>query len=335
MQRSPLANCPSIASIARKRLAATRVLVIGDVMLDRYWFGDVRRISPEAPVPVVQVAERDERLGGAANVARNVVALGAQASLLGVIGDDDAGNHVGRLLQQAGICDCTRMRADAQTTVKLRVLGQRQQLLRIDFECERECAALDVDADRLASLVAAHDIVVLSDYAKGCLADPQALIAIARAAQRPVLVDPKGEDFSHYAHATMITPNLAELRLVVGRWRDEADLCARAQALRNALSLPALLLTRSADGMSLFDDAGIRNFPAQSKEVFDVSGAGDTVVAALAALSGAGLRQEPAIWLANRAAGIVVGKLGTATVDFNELFATVDIAELPEQGWLH
>lgn len=320
MQTSSRSIFPSLVSFSRERLAATRVLVVGDVMLDRYWFGEVTRISPEAPVPIVQVDEREERLGGAANVARNIAALGAQASLLGMIGDDDAGDRIGQLLRQAGIRDCTRARADAQTTVKLRVLGQRQQLLRIDFECRRELVALNVDAAWLANLIAEHDIVVLSDYAKGCLSDPQALIAAARSTQRPVLVDPKGEDFSAYANATMITPNLAELRLVVGRWSDEEDLCHRAQALRTSLSLSAVLLTRSAEGMTLFDEAGSRHFPAQAKEVFDVSGAGDTVIAVLAALTGAGMQQHVAISLANQAAGRVVGKLGTATAGFDELF---------------
>lgn len=323
MPHSPLSEFPpqDPVPVARERLAATRVLVIGDVMLDRYWFGDVSRISPEAPVPIVQVATREERLGGAANVARNIAALGAQVSLLGVVGDDDAGACVSRLLRQSGIGDFTCMRAGAQTIVKLRVLGQRQQLLRIDFECRREAAALEIDAMQLGSLMAAHDIVVLSDYAKGCLGDPQALITIARTQRCPVLVDPKGEDYSRYANANMVTPNLAELKLVLSRWKDEEDLHIRAQALRQSLSVPSLLLTRSAEGMTVFDDAGVRHFAAEAREVFDVSGAGDTVIAVLAALMGAGVRQDLAIALANRAAGIVVGKLGTATVDFDELFA--------------
>ena len=328
MQRSPLTTFSRNPSFARDRLASARVLVIGDVMLDRYWFGDVSRISPEAPVPVVQVAFREDRLGGAANVARNIAALGAQASLLGVIGDDDAGACVGRLLRQAAIRDCTRARTGAQTIVKLRVLGQRQQLLRIDFDGTPALTALDHDASQLANLIGEHDIVVLSDYAKGCLADPHALIAIARSQRRAVLVDPKVDDFSVYANAAMITPNLAELARVVGRWHDEEELAAKAQALRSALAIDALLLTRSSEGMTLFDANGSHHFAAQAKEVFDVSGAGDTVIAVLASLLACGLPQPQAIALANRAAGLVVGKLGTATVSCHELFSCSDISEL-------
>lgn len=328
MQRSLRSAFSSIPSFARDRLDAARVLVIGDVMLDRYWFGEVSRISPEAPVPIVQVGFREDRLGGAANVARNIASLGAQASLLGVIGDDDAGSCVRRLITQAAIRDCTCARAGGQTIVKLRVLGQRQQLLRIDFDGARELTALPLGAAELTALIGEHDIVVLSDYAKGCIADPQSLIAIARAQRRAILVDPKGEDFSVYANATMITPNLAEFRQVVGRWHDEQELAAKAQSLREALGIDALLLTRSSEGMTLFDQCGSRHFPAQAQEVFDVSGAGDTAIAVLASLLACGLQQQLAIRLANRAAGLVVGKLGTATVSFNELFSTGDIGEL-------
>ncbi len=298
------------------RLAQARVLVAGDVMLDRYWFGDVQRISPEAPVPVVQVVRSDDRLGGAANVARNIASLGSGAGLLGIVGDDDAGRRVHALLAEAGISDFVADNSDLPTIVKLRVLGRQQQLLRIDF-----------DPAPLRSLPAVCDValrgcqvLVLSDYAKGTLQDAAALIAAARERGLPVLVDPKGEDYHRYAGATLITPNRAELRQVVGRWRDEAELCNRAQSLRTSLQLAALLLTRSEEGMSLFDAGGVRHFAAQAREVFDVSGAGDTVIAVIAALLASGVELGHAVSVANRAAGMAVSKLGTATISFDELF---------------
>lgn len=297
-------------------LSDTRVLVAGDVMLDRYWFGDVQRISPEAPVPVVQVVRSDDRLGGAANVARNIASLGSGVGLLGIVGDDDAGRRVHALLAEAGISDFVADNSDLPTIVKLRVLGRQQQLLRIDF-----------DPAPLRSLPAVCEtalrgcqVLVLSDYAKGTLQDAAALIAAARERGLPVLVDPKGEDYQRYAGATLITPNRAELRQVVGRWHDEAELCNRAQSLRTSLQLAALLLTRSEEGMSLFDAGGVRHFAAQAREVFDVSGAGDTVIAVIAALLASGVGLGHAVSVANRAAGLAVSKLGTATISFDELF---------------
>ncbi len=308
------------APIPRSLLSRSRVLVVGDVMLDRYWFGDVGRISPEAPVPVVQVMRSEDRLGGAANVARNIISLGGQCSVLGLIGDDDAGACVQQMLGAAGIRDMTRRDAARQTVVKLRVLGRQQQLLRIDFDTQAgEPAALCSD-DELQRLIRRHDLVVLSDYAKGGLGDPRQIIAAATRQGRPVLVDPKGEDFSRYAGATMITPNLSELRLVVGSWRDEEELAAKAQALRLSLCIESLLLTRSAEGMSLFDASGNRHFTAQAREVFDVSGAGDTAMAVLALLLATGIHVDTSIALANRAAGLAVAKLGTATIGYDELF---------------
>ncbi len=292
------------------------MLVAGDVMLDRYWFGDVQRISPEAPVPVVQVVRSDDRLGGAANVARNIASLGSGVGLLGIVGDDDAGRRVHALLAEAGISDFVADNSDLPTIVKLRVLGRQQQLLRIDF-----------DPAPLRSLPAVCEtalrgcqVLVLSDYAKGTLQDAAALIAAARERGLPVLVDPKGEDYQRYAGATLITPNRAELRQVVGRWHDEAELCNRAQSLRTSLQLAALLLTRSEEGMSLFDAGGVRHFAAQAREVFDVSGAGDTVIAVIAALLASGVGLGHAVSVANRAAGLAVSKLGTATISFDELF---------------
>lgn len=312
--------CLISTPVPRSLLARSRVLVVGDIMLDRYWFGDVGRISPEAPVPVVQVMRSEDRLGGAANVARNIVALGGQCSLLGLIGDDDPGRCVQQQLVAAGIRDCTRREPGRQTVVKLRVLGRQQQLLRIDFDGQRGATPAIAGDAELHQLVQAHDLVVLSDYAKGGLGDPRPLIHAARRQQRPVLVDPKGEDFSAYAGANLLTPNLAELRLIIGAWRSEEELACKAEALRQSLGIEALLLTRSAQGMSLFDATGVRHYPAQAREVYDVSGAGDTAIATLALLLATGIQTDVSISLANRAAGLAVGKLGTATVGYEELF---------------
>jgi D-glycero-beta-D-manno-heptose-7-phosphate kinase len=304
----------------REALAARRVLVVGDAMLDQYWFGDVERISPEAPVPVVRVQRREERLGGAANVARNVAAVGVRTALLTVLGDDAAGQSVSRLLAQAGIEPQVHLDPSLPTTVKLRVIGRRQQMLRVDFENVPEAETLAALLDNYAALLAAHDLVILSDYGKGGLAHIAGMIEQARAAGKPVLVDPKGDDYTRYKGATMLTPNRTELREVVGRWKDEADLTRRAQTLRADLRLQALLLTRSEEGMTLYTDEGAWSVPAQAREVFDVSGAGDTVIAVLAAMIAAGAPLRDAVSIANRAGGIVVGKLGTATASYEDLF---------------
>lgn len=297
-----------------------RVLTVGDVMLDRYWFGEVRRISPEAPVPVVRVQRSDERLGGAANVARNVAGLGAQATLIGIIGDDESGQRVQTLAEAAGIRALLTRDPSVPTTVKLRVIGRQQQLLRVDFEQPPESAVLDRKLERVGEELPAHDIVVLSDYGKGALEQVARLIALARAAGKTVIADPKGDDYERYRGASLLTPNRSELREVVGTWKDEADLEARAQRLRRSLDVQYLLLTRSEDGMSLFREGASLHVPAQAREVFDVSGAGDTVVAVLACALAAGEPIESAVRLANRAGGIVVGKLGTAAVAPAELF---------------
>ncbi|HWY73127.1 MAG TPA: D-glycero-beta-D-manno-heptose-7-phosphate kinase [Burkholderiaceae bacterium] len=302
-------------------LRKTRLLIVGDVMLDRYWFGEVERISPEAPVPVVRISAAEERLGGAANVARNITALGARAGLLSVVGNDEPGRALAGLLRQSEVSDHLHVDAALATTVKLRVIGRRQQIARIDFESAPEAEALAAHFQQFQSLLDLHDLVVLSDYGKGGLTHIVRMIEAARVAGRPVIVDPKGDDYSRYAGATVITPNRAELREVVGRWRDEADLERRAQKLRTELRLQALLLTRSEEGMSLYTDEGAWSVPAQAREVFDVSGAGDTVIAVLGTMVAAGLTLRDAVSLANRAGGIVVGKLGTATVTYDELFA--------------
>lgn len=300
-------------------ISRSRVLVVGDVMLDRYWFGEVERISPEAPVPVVRVARREDRLGGAANVARNVAALGGQVTLVGVLGEDEAGDSIRRLSAEAGIKTDLIADPSLHTTLKMRVLGRQQQLLRVDFEQHPEQAALDLVDAALARHLANHDIVVLSDYAKGVLARVESLVAMARHAGIPVLVDPKGDDYTRYRGATLVTPNRSEMQQAVGRWTSEAELTDRAQRLRADLDLEALLVTRSEQGMTMFTDAGREHTDAQAHEVFDVSGAGDTVLATLAVSRAIGLPWVEAMGWANKAGGIAVGKLGTSVVTAAEL----------------
>ena len=303
----------------REQFSKARLLVVGDVMLDRYWFGDTSRISPEAPVPVVQVGKIDERLGGAANVARNVAALGAKTTILGVIGDDEPGRRVTDLLKSSGVDSQLEIDGKVPTTVKLRVIARQQQLIRLDFEEAPSEAALAHKLERYEKLVGDADVVILSDYGKGALGQVALMIEQARAQKKMILVDPKGDDYAKYRGATVLTPNRSELRQVVGQWTSEEDLTKRAQELRKSLNLEALLLTRSEEGMSLFTDAGVSHVKAQAREVFDVSGAGDTVIATLAVSLAAGWPLERAMALANRAGGIVVGKLGTATVTSEEL----------------
>jgi D-glycero-beta-D-manno-heptose-7-phosphate kinase len=304
----------------KQQLAKARVLVVGDPMLDRYWHGAVDRISPEAPVPVVKVTREEERIGAAANVAYNVLTLGAQASFLGVVGDDEPGHKLEALLRETGISVHLKRDPGLKTTVKLRVIGRHQQLLRMDFENEPDHEALASQNETFAALAPKHDAVLFSDYGKGGLAHIPSMIALARAAGKAVLVDPKGSDYSRYSGATVITPNRAELQQVIGGWHDDAGLQAKAQRLRADLGLGALLVTLGEDGMTLLDEAGAVHVPAQAREVFDVTGAGDTVIATLAALVAAGLSLREAMPLANKAGGIVVGKFGTATVTYEELF---------------
>jgi rfaE bifunctional protein kinase chain/domain len=296
------------------------VLVVGDVMLDRYWFGDVSRISPEAPVPVILISSEDERLGGAANVAWNCKALGARTRLLSVVGRDEPGDRLAKLLGKMAIDASLHRDRGLATTQKLRVIGRKQQLIRIDFE---KPPSSEVLASKLAdykSALAQCDVVILSDYGKGGLTHITEMIRRARRAGKRVLVDPKGDDYSRYKGASIITPNLAELREVVGTWKDEKDLARRAQALRGKLGLEALLLTRGDAGMTLFRNAKVVNVKAERREVADVTGAGDTVIAALGVMLAAGAGLESAVRVANRAAGIVVGKLGTAVATPGELF---------------
>lgn len=296
-----------------------RILVVGDVMLDRYWFGDVSRISPEAPVPVVKIERVEERPGGAANVARNAAALGAKVGLLSVVGRDEAGQALARLVAESAIDASLYQDDQLNTTVKLRVIGRQQQLLRIDFENAPTHEVLKAKLDEFCRRLPNWDVIILSDYGKGGLAHIGEMIRLARAAGKPVLVDPKGDDYARYAGASMITPNRSELREVVGRWRDEADLQRRAEELRRQLTVEALLVTRSEEGMTLFAADGVSHEPAQAREVYDVSGAGDTVIATQAVMMASGLGVAAAMKLANRAAGIVVGKLGTAVCTLDEL----------------
>ena len=301
-------------------LAAARVLVVGDVMLDRYWFGEVSRISPEAPVPVVRVTSSDERPGGAANVARNIAALSAKAALLSVTGDDEAGTKIAELMQAEGVVAELHRDPSISTTIKLRVIGRQQQLLRIDFETAPSHEVLSAALADYERLLGECDVVVLSDYGKGGLAHITRMIALANTANKPVLVDPKGEDYSRYRNATLITPNRGEFREVAGGWKDEEELTRKAEALRRELNLKGLLVTRSEEGMTLYREGERVHEQTQAREVFDVSGAGDTVIATLAVMLACGADIAEAVRVANRAAGIVVGKLGTAVVTKEELF---------------
>jgi D-glycero-beta-D-manno-heptose-7-phosphate kinase len=305
-----------------EKISSARVLVVGDTMLDRYWYGAVDRISPEAPVPVVRVTRTEERIGAAANVAYNIVTLGAQASLLSVVGDDEAGHQLEAMVAHTGITPYFGRDPQLKTTVKLRVIGRQQQLLRLDFENTPETEVLASQSATFETLYPQHHAVLFSDYGKGGLADIGAMIAQARAAGKVVLVDPKGADYARYKNASVLTPNRSELEHLIGHWRDEADLHVKAHNLRNTLGLEALLLTRSEEGMTLFDAAGALHVPAVAREVFDVTGAGDTVIATLAAMAATGMSLRDAVPIANRAGGIVVGKFGTATVSYSELFAS-------------
>ena len=301
-------------------ISAARVLVAGDAMLDRYWFGDAERISPEAPVPVVRVTRTEERLGGAANVARTIAGIGAQSTLLSVVGNDEPGRRIEALLKLASITPKLEFDNSLATTVKLRVVARQQQMVRCDFESMPAEESLLRHLDNFKALLNKTNALVLSDYGKGGLSHISQMIEAARAKRIPILIDPKGDDYSRYAGATVITPNRAELRRVVGPWHSESELTEKAQNLREALNLDYLLLTRSEEGMTLFKRDGQTSVAAQAREVFDVSGAGDTVIGILSAMLATGMPIEDAVRIANRAGGIVVGKLGTAAVSYEELF---------------
>ncbi len=307
--------------INQEALLNAKILVVGDVMLDRYWYGSVERISPEAPVPIVQVDKEEDRIGAAANVAYNIVSLGANASLLSVIGDDSVGRELQQLIVNSGIEAFLRFDQEMKTTVKLRVIGRHQQLIRIDFESPPQKEVLASLTDLFTQLLPQQDCILFSDYGKGGLAHISTMIGLAKSANKTVLVDPKGKDYSKYAGADLITPNKSELIAVIGNWKTEQELSEKAQNLRQSLQLKNLLLTRSEEGMTLFDEQGTMHIAAQAREVFDVTGAGDTVIATLASLVGSGISIREAVPLANKAGGIVVGKFGTATISYEELFA--------------
>lgn len=298
------------------------VLVVGDVMLDLYWHGETRRISPEAPVPVVRIDKEGARAGGAGNVAVNVAALGGQARLIGLVGDDPEADRLQALLTAQGV-ECALVRCLPHTLRKLRVVSRQQQLIRLDFE--PPAGAADLLLNDYRRWLTEADCVVLSDYAKGALAGVCTLIDLARAAGRPVYIDPKGTDFARYRGASLLTPNLAEFEAVAGLCANAAEIARKGEALRAQLGLEALLVTRGEEGMTLIE-AGcpVRHFPTRAREVYDVTGAGDTVIAALAASIAAGACLEEAVQIANYAAGVVVGKLGTATASPEEILAALD-----------
>ncbi len=296
------------------------VLVVGDLMLDRYWQGNASRISPEAPVPVVHIKENAERVGGAANVALNISAIGGSAKVMGYCGQDEAGDSLIALLGQTGI-DCTVFRQENFPTItKVRILSRHQQLIRLDFED----SFWDVDAtpllDAFQGQLAHAAVVVLSDYGKGTLAAVREMIELCRVAGKLVLVDPKGSDFDKYRHADLLTPNLAEFEAVAGKCRNQAELEEKGKALLERLELGALLVTRGEDGMSLLRPGfAPLHLPTKAMEVFDVTGAGDTVISVLAAALAAGCPLPESTSLSNLAAGIVVGKIGAASVSADEL----------------
>ncbi|MTI15598.1 bifunctional D-glycero-beta-D-manno-heptose-7-phosphate kinase/D-glycero-beta-D-manno-heptose 1-phosphate adenylyltransferase HldE [Sansalvadorimonas verongulae] len=314
------------------RFDKARVVVAGDVMLDRYWHGPTRRISPEAPVPVVRVTSSEDRPGGAGNVALNITSLGAPVWLLGATGNDEAADSLTSSLEAAGVsCDFIR-HEEAPTITKLRIISQHQQLMRLDFEEPFAPCFQEKVPEHLARSLDNADALVLSDYGKGTLTDLQSMVKLARAKNIPVLADPKGSDFEKYRGATVITPNLSEFEAIVGPCPDETTLVEKGQKLRQELELEALLITRSEHGMTLLRAGKELHFPAQAREVFDVTGAGDTVIGTLAAGLASGLSLPEATGLANIAAGIVVGKLGTATVSMPELRRAVSLVHGIDRG---
>nr|Q31IC2.1 RecName: Full=Bifunctional protein HldE; Includes: RecName: Full=D-beta-D-heptose 7-phosphate kinase; AltName: Full=D-beta-D-heptose 7-phosphotransferase; AltName: Full=D-glycero-beta-D-manno-heptose-7-phosphate kinase; Includes: RecName: Full=D-beta-D-heptose 1-phosphate adenylyltransferase; AltName: Full=D-glycero-beta-D-manno-heptose 1-phosphate adenylyltransferase [Hydrogenovibrio crunogenus XCL-2] len=310
----------------------TKILVVGDVMLDQYWSGRAGRISPEAPVPVVKVADENVRAGGAANVALNIADLGADVNLMGVIGQDSFGQQLNQVLEQAGVAS-NWVYSESGTICKLRVLSHHQQLIRMDFEN----AVPELSAKSLAKLVAEkvadYDVLVISDYAKGALQFVEEMIQAAKSQQVPVLIDPKGNDFSRYAGATLVKPNQGEFELIVGVCADQDDLIEKAKQLIQEINIDALLVTRSEHGMALIEkDAGATILKSRAQEVFDVTGAGDTVIATLATAFGSGLSMPKSVKLANEAASIVVRKVGTSTVSKVELEEQLN-ASMRHQGY--
>ncbi|PSJ80649.1 D-glycero-beta-D-manno-heptose-7-phosphate kinase [Neisseria iguanae] len=311
------------AADIQQRFAQARVLVVGDVMLDRYWFGDVSRISPEAPVPVAKINQIDQRAGGAANVAHNIASLGGKAGLLSVTGHDEAADSLDQLMQQDSVESYLMRDKQISTTVKLRVVSRNQQLIRLDFEELPHHEVLEQVKEHYQAVLPDYDAVIFSDYGKGILTHIADMIDCAKQAGKIVLIDPKGDDYEKYAGATLITPNRSELKEVAGSWKNEDDLTEKVQNLRRHLDLSAILLTRSEEGMTLFNDGETVYQPTRAQEVYDVSGAGDTVIAGMGLAMAAGFTMAESMHLANTAAGVVVAKLGTAVCSFDELQAAL------------
>lgn len=299
-----------------------KVLIVGDIILDKYWSGDSHRISPEAPVPIVKISSVEDRLGGAANVANNIAHLRGDCLIIGIVGDDPDGRNVMNLFEKNSILSSLVVSADSPTITKLRISSRNQQMIRCDFE---ETPSVS-DINRITSLfvdnIDSCDLVILSDYGKGVLHNVDELIKIALDKGKEIFIDPKGEDYFKYRGATAITPNKSELRAIVGNWNSEDELIEKAQSLRKELNIKYLLLTRSEEGMTIFSDNGEINISAQAKEVFDVSGAGDTAIAVLGMAYLNETSFESAVRLANKAAGIVVGKFGTSVIEYSEVFDT-------------
>ena len=303
-----------------KSFSNIRTLVVGDVMLDRYWFGNVDRISPEAPVPVLAVRSEECRAGGAANVAHNLLALGAQSHLMSVVGNDDAGREIKKIIDQYGAKTSLIIDDSIKTIVKLRMVAQNQQLLRADFEEKPSEEILSQCLRDYQQAINDVDVVILSDYGKGGLTHVTKMIELARNANVPVIVDPKGTDYSRYKNASLITPNMKEFEAVAGKASSEAEFIEKSHQLRKTLNLDALLVTRSEKGMSLFTKDGAQvDSPAAALEVYDVSGAGDTVISLMALASVSDFSDKERLELANTVAGIVVGKLGTSVASIDEV----------------
>lgn len=309
--------------ISKHQLAEKSILVVGDSMLDEYWYGDTTRISPEAPVPVVRIQKTEQRLGGAANVAANVSSIGCSSSLLTVLGDDIRGKELTELLVNNNVKPLCLMDGTIKTIEKLRIVARNQQLLRVDFEKLPDKEVLKSALKTFRKQIENVSAVILSDYGKGGLTHIKDMIKIANSFNKPVFVDPKGLDYERYRGATVITPNTSELAQVVGSWNSERELAAKAESLRQLLGLKYLLLTRGSEGVTLFKEGEYISTPADAREVYDVSGAGDTVIAVLASFVAAGLSMEEATVLANKAGGIVVGKFGTSKVSYEELIGNV------------
>lgn len=303
----------------KKSLNQHKILVVGDVMLDRYWFGDVSRISPEAPVPIAKINKTEDRPGGAANVARNIASLNGNVTLLSVVGNDEPAITLGEILVKDKVDAILKPDNSIRTIVKLRVLAKNQQLIRLDFEENPSHEILSEVLEIYTEIIDNYDTIILSDYGKGGLSHAAKMIEIANLHNKRILIDPKGADYSKYENATLITPNKSEFRDAVGMWQNEAEFKQKAIDLKNKLNLQSLLVTRSEEGMSLFNKVSQTDYPTVAQEVYDVSGAGDTVIATLGLMLANEIPIEEAVMLANIAAGVVVAKVGTATLGLPEL----------------